>query len=196
MTHFQHTPNSILSQARKIFLSERFTQAYEILSDCFDDSQVTNEQVFALLKGDLGLIENDDGTVELSSDAIDLEFKRDMDEVLFNYDFIYQHEGKYYQVSRALPIDLDAFVNNNVAITALKTNELIKPASYEMFSAIKDIEMSIGINLFFEDAELLIYVNKHIVILELFDKTYFKEFAKNYSSPKEAAQAFLKSMEG
>lgn len=79
---FAATPEQIFESAKHLFLSDKYSHAFEVLRDCFDKEDVSDQIILDVLNGYIGysIVGND---VQFGAEHIDEEYTQEISEVLF-----------------------------------------------------------------------------------------------------------------
>ncbi len=119
---FNLTPTALLEQAKESFLSERFDIGFELIRECFDENDITDETILGFLRGEIGVkIQGND--VSFSEDIdVDSEYKEEIDSVLFEYRNFYKNQdGDLVYPSGFIPFKVNDYhhTGENKALQAL-----------------------------------------------------------------------------
>lgn len=85
------TPEQIFESAKNLFLSDKYSQAFEVLRDCFDKEEVADKTLLDVLNGYIGYSVKDND-VQFGKEFIDEEYSQEISEVLFEQRNFYRDE--------------------------------------------------------------------------------------------------------
>ena len=204
MSHFTTTPQALLNTCREYFLSERFSDAFEVMRECFDPEEVGNDVILQLLKGEMRIqpVYGSIRDVELvpadldDENSEDAEYHQTAKEILENYDFLIRINDTVYQVAKATRFDLSLIVSANKLMNTFKEQEgeaieLKKWSFVDDLEKIADLEPSIGFHLY----PYAVYFKGFFFMLEPFRNPFYEEFCKVYEQAGDACQAFANAWE-
>lgn len=205
MNHFSTTPEAILEISRNFFLSERFSQAFQLLRDSFDNEEVSNDTVFMLLRGEKTLASTDEQNSQVmivdvdtkmpeNEDEIseDLEYFLTAKEILDNYDFNVMVNGQRYQIVKTVKFDLDIIESSNEIVKHFKENKgKVSTLPAHIITMLEKAAPSSDF-LFYDH---VIYFKGHFFLLEPYTRPVYVEFCKVYENPEDACIAFANNWE-
>lgn len=197
LASFTMSPTSAIQQAQHYFSSENFVGGFEILRDCFNESDVSDDTIFAVLKGELGF-KVDGDNVEFDAKFIEedeeqSDYAQLISEVLENYDFLIDIDDTKYQVASSFDFDLSLIANTNDWIKELKESEgtLVSKANFKYFKEVAELMRESG-SYHFDDAEKILYNKGTFYVFERYDTALIAEIAFVYDTALEAVEKYQK----
>jgi hypothetical protein len=197
LASFQMSPTSAIQQAQLFFSSENFVGGFEILRSCFDESEVSDDTIFDILKGKLGFnINGDDIEFDvkfIQEDEEQSEYSQLISEVLENYDFLIDISGTKYQVNSSFDFDLSIIASTNDWIKELKANEgkLVSKSDFKYFKEVMELMQDAGAY-HFNEAEHIIYNKGSFYTFKRYDIALIEEIVNIFKKPLDAALKYKK----
>ena len=182
---------SLIQQAQSFFSSENFAGGFEILRECFEAEDVSDDVLFSVLKGELGFkIDGDNVEFDakfIKEDEEQEEYAQLISEVLENYDFLIDIDDIKYQVASHFDFDLSLIANTNEWIKELKENEgkLVSPENFKYFKEISAIMVEKG-SYQFIDADKIVYNKGSFYVFKRSDIALLDEISNVYDTALEA----------
>jgi hypothetical protein len=197
---FQISEIGLIQQAQHFFSSENFVGGFEILRSCYDESDVSDDIIFSILKGEIGFNINDNeiqfDEKFIKEDKEQEEYSQLISEVLENYDFLIDINNVKYQVDSSFEFDLSLIANTNDWIRDLKENEgkLISKYDFKYFKEIMDLMQELGAY-HFDDAEHIL-INKGVFYtFKRYDLPLISEISNVFKNPIEAVLKYQKTQD-
>lgn len=188
MLNFVVTPETIIENAKNMFLSEMFSESISLLQDSFPED-VDISILLDLLKGNIGYsVSGDD--VTFGEEFKDEDYSNEINEVLENYDFLFKTNDSIYQVTSFFDFDLTAISQTNSFIEYLNSINLtlVETKSLRFNEEINKIISELGfVELYYYD--YLFYSDKRFYLIEKYKNKNIKEICKFYE-PIEAVKAY------
>jgi hypothetical protein len=194
---FQMSPISTIQQAQHFFSSENFVGGFEILRNCFEESEVSNDTIFEVLKGKLGFNINGDN-IEfdakfIQEDEEQEEYAQLISEVLENYDFLIDIEHTKYQVNSSFEFDLSLIASTNDWIKELKSSEgtLVSKSDFKYFKEVMALMQEAGAY-HFDEAEHILYNKGVFYTFKRYDLALITEIVNIFEKPLDAVLKYQK----
>jgi len=159
------TATDVIENAKKIFLSEKFISAFDVVRGSFGDD-IDDELILDLLKGKIGYRDND-GSVDFGEELIDEEYKEEIEYVLSSYDNVLSIKDEHYVVKNSLEFSFTNFTGKNDFIDYINENLRVLISADE-FKYVKEMK-AYSVDLF-EDASYIYYDDKNIYFFEKYEK--------------------------
>lgn len=197
MALFQFTPEMVLEQAQELFLSEQFQKAIQLLRECMSED-VTNEQILCVLKGEMGVVFKEDGDISISKDAVNQDYKEQVEFIIANYDNLLECQDKLWVVDTVKPmstLDYSKFSalfkqiseNTGKLLTSSKISASSSTALYEFLRASNNGEHQapIYIHKVSPDEFLILFFKAN-------DKTFYTGISCSHQDIEKVSERHLK----
>lgn len=191
MAAFSVTPEALLDQARNLFVSEAFGDAFELIQSSSPD--LDQDTILKLLKGELKIVTTDleQGQVDIV-DEDDEEYPSLCQEILENYDYLVTINEMLYQVKSSAQFDLSLIASENALVNDFKANEgePLNTSKYRFSEDLQRVSGQIGMIM---EAPKVIYLNGSFYAIDRYEGARYEEICTEYDSPKQAVEAYAKA---
>lgn len=167
---FQITPEGLIEKAKVLFMSEEFHVGFDLIRTNFE-SELTDQQIFQLLKGEIGYsFQGNDVFFDVS--LIDEEYSSQIKEILANYDNLICIDEELYEAKEFIDYNLLDFADTSDFVKYLNSNSetLIKIKDFPYLKAMLKYDFHS-----FDFADYFYYNKNGIYFFQEFSKANIEE---------------------